>query len=128
MKDRIFTSIEKRSNRLFHYGTPHQGSIPHSGRYAWGSGEASAQRSNDLRAFANEMRQKVNPETGNKYTDTEIARAWGVSTTEYRKVMSSSKSQERAANIAKAIQYRDQGLSPAAIATKMGESESTVRS
>ena len=128
MKDRIFTSLERQSNRLFHYGTPHQGSTPHSGRYAWGSGEASEQRSNDLRAFANEMRQKVNPDTGKKYTDTEIARAWGVSTTEYRKVMSSSKAQERAANIAKAIQYRDQGLSPAAIATKMGESESTVRS
>ena len=128
MKDRIFTSLERQSNRLFHYGTPHQGSTPHSGRYAWGSGEASEQRSNELRAFANEMRQKVNPATGKKYTDTEIARAWGVSTTEYRKVMSSSKAQERAANIAKAIQYRDQGLSPAAIATKMGESESTVRS
>lgn len=128
MKDRIFTSIEKKSNRLFHYGTPHQGSTPHSGRYAWGSGDASAQRSADLRAFANEYRQKINPETGKKYTDTEIARAWGVSTTEYRKVMSSSKAQERAANIAKAIQYRDQGLSPAAIASKMGESESTVRS
>lgn len=128
MKDRIFTSLDRQSNRLFHYGTPHQGSTPHSGRYAWGSGEASEQRSNELRAFANEMRQKVNPDTGKKYTDTEIARAWGVSTTEYRKVMSSSKAQERAANIAKAIQYRDQGLSPAAIATKMGESESTVRS
>ena len=24
---------------LSHYGTPHEGSIPHSGRYAWGSGE-----------------------------------------------------------------------------------------
>lgn len=128
MKDRIFTSLERQSNRLFHYGTPHQGGTSHSGRYAWGSGEASEQRSNDLRSFANEMRQKVNPDTGKKYTDTEIARAWGVSTTEYRKVMSSSKAQERAANIAKAIQYRDQGLTPAAIATKMGESESTVRS
>ena len=128
MRDRIFTSLEKKSNRLFHYGTPHQGSIPHSVRYAWGSGEYSEQRSNDVRAFANEYRKKINPETGKKYTDTEIARAWGLSTTEYRKIMSTSKAQERAANISKAIQYRDQGLSPAAIAEKMGEPESTVRS
>lgn len=128
MKDRIFTSLERQSNRLFHYGTPHQGSIPHSGRYAWGSGEASEQRSNDLRAFANKMRQEVNPDTGKKYTDTEIARAWGVSTTEYRKVMSASKAKERAANIAKVIQYRDQGLNIEAIAEKMDMPPSTVRS
>ena len=30
------------SNKLFlaHYGTPHEGATPHSGRYEWGSGEA----------------------------------------------------------------------------------------
>lgn len=128
MRDRIFTSIENKSNRLFHYGTPHQGSIPHSGRYAWGSGEASEQRSNDIRAFAKAKRHEINPDTGKKYTDTEIARAWGISTTEYRKIMSTSKAKERAANIAKAIQYRDQGLSIDAIAEKMGEPPSNVRS
>ena len=128
MKDRIFTSIERQSDRLFHYGTPHQGSTPHSGRYAWGSGQVSMQDASDLRAFANKMRQEINPDTGKKYSDTEIARAWGVSTTEYRKIMSTSKSQERAANIAKAIQYRDQGLNVEAIAEKMGEPPSTVRS
>ena len=128
MNDRIFTSLERATNRLFHYGTPHQGNMPHSGRYAWGSGESSEQRSAEIRSFATDMRQKINPDTGKKYTDTEIARACGVSTTEYRKIMSNSKAQERAANIAKAIQYQDQGLNPAAIAEKMGESESTVRS
>ena len=128
MKDRIFTSIERQSDRLFHYGTPHQGSTPHSGRYAWGSGQVSMQDASDLRAFANKMRQEINPDTGKKYSDTEIARAWGVSTTEYRKIMSTSKSQERAANIAKAIQYRDQGLNVEAIAEKMDVPPSTVRS
>lgn len=128
MRDRIFASIQRKENALYHYGTPHTGNTPHSGRYPWGSGDASEQRSTELRAFANEYRQKINPETGKKYTDTEIARAYGVSTTEYRKIMSNTKNQERAANIAKAIQYSDQGMSPAAIAEKMGQPESTVRS
>lgn len=128
MNDRIFTSLERKSNRLFHYGTPHQGATPHSGRYAWGSGEKSEQRANDIRAFALQKRQEINPDTGKKYTETEIAQAWGVSTTEYRKIMSTSKNQERAANIAKAIQYRDQGMNPALIAEKMDVPESTVRS
>lgn len=128
MNDRIFTLLERKSNRLFHYGTPHQGATPHSGRYAWGSGEKSEQRANDIRAFALQKRQEINPDTGKKYTETEIAQAWGVSTTEYRKIMSTSKAQERAANIAKAIQYRDQGMNPALIAEKMDVPESTVRS
>lgn len=128
MKDRIFTSIERQSDRLYHYGTPHQGNTPHSGRYAWGTGEQSEQRSNNVWAFANEHRGQINPDTGKKYTETEIAQAWGLSTTEYRKIMSNKKAEQRAANISKAIQYRDQGLSPAAIAEKMNEPESTVRS
>ena len=32
---------------LMHKGTPHEGLIPHSGRYAWGSGEHSFQRLDD---------------------------------------------------------------------------------
>jgi hypothetical protein len=32
---------------LMHKGTPHEGTIPHSGRYAWGSGEHSFQRLDD---------------------------------------------------------------------------------
>lgn len=127
MNDYIYTSYDK-SNKLFHIGTPHEGRIPHSGRYPWGSGEKSLQRATDLRAFAYEYRRKINPETGKKYTDTEIARAWGISTTDYRKILSVDKNQERAANIAKASQYKDQGLSYSEIAEKMNEPESTVRS
>ncbi len=128
MKDRIFTSLDRKSDRLFHYGTPHQGSIPHSGRFAWGSGESSEQRSNNIRAFTRQVRQEINPDTGEKWTEKDICKAWGISSTEFRKIMSTEKARERAANIAKATQYRDQGLNPAAIAEKMHESESTVRS
>lgn len=127
MNDRAFQSLNN-SDKLYHYGTPHQGATPHSGRYPWGTGEFSYQRASDLRAFATEKRKEINPETGKKYTDTEIARAWGVSTTEYRKMLSIDKNKERAANIATAIKYRDNGLSISVIAEKMGQPESNVRS
>ena len=32
------------SDYLAHVGTPHEGATPHSGRYAWGSGENPSQR------------------------------------------------------------------------------------
>ena len=32
---------------LMHKGTPHEGMIPHSGRYEWGSGVHSFQRLDD---------------------------------------------------------------------------------
>lgn len=127
MQDFIFTNYDS-SNKLFHIGTPHDATTPHSGRYPWGSGEKSLQRATDLRSFAYEHRRMINPDTGKKYTETEIARAWGISTTEYRKIMSVDKNQVRAANIAKAINYRDSGMSVSAIAEKMEVPESTVRS
>ena len=33
---------------LQHSGTPHEGSVPHSGRYPWGSGENPGQHRFDL--------------------------------------------------------------------------------
>lgn len=128
MSDKLFGVELDKEDRLFHIGTPHEGSTPHSGRYAWGSGEHAYQHDNDFRAFATEKRRKINPDTGKLYTDTEIARAWGISTTEARKILSTSKNEVRAANISKAISLRDSGMSPTAIAEQMGIPESTVRS
>lgn len=132
MRELVFRSNyipeEDYSEKIFHYGTPHVGSIPHSGRYAWGSGEEPTQRATDLRSFAYQKRREINPETGKKYTDTEIAQAWGVSTTEFRKIMSNDRNAERAANIAKAMELRSSGMSVAAIAEQMHQPESTVNS
>ena len=129
MDDRIFTSLERDSERLFHYGTPHQGSTPHSGRYAWGSGDTPLQNATDIRAFAYEMRRKKDPKTGERlYSDTEIARMWGVSSNEFRKLVSIDRNQERAANISRALKYQSEGMSTEAIAEKMGHPPSTVRS
>lgn len=128
MQDRIFTSFNDDKTYLSHYGTPHQGATPHSGRYPWGSGEAGTHRASDFRAFAYEYRRKINPDTGKKYTDTEIARAWGISSTEARKLLSVDRNAERAANISTAVRLRDSGMSPTAIAEQMGQPVSTVNS
>ena len=31
--------IKETADFIKHVGTPHEGNTPHSGRYAWGSGE-----------------------------------------------------------------------------------------
>ena len=128
MQDRIFTSLNDDKHYISHSGIPHDGAIPHSGRYPWGSGEAGTQRASDYRAFAYEYRRKINPDTGKKYTDTEIARAFGISTTEARKLLSTDRNAERAANISTAVRLRDSGMSPSAIAEQMGQPVSTVNS
>lgn len=125
-----FPEMEEKSDKLYHIGTPQLvDHDPHgSGRYRQGSGANPHQHETDARSFAREWRGKINPETGEPYTDTEIARAWGVSTTEWRKLMSQGKNSERSANIAQAQKYRSEGMSVEAIAEKMGSPVSTVKS
>ena len=62
---------------IAHYGTPHQGYTPHSGRYAWGSGENAYQRYGGFL-------QKVSEMKAQGLSDTEIAAAFNMTTTELR--------------------------------------------
>lgn len=62
---------------IAHYGTPHQGYTPHSGRYAWGSGENAYQRYGGFL-------QKINEMKADGLTETEIAEAFNMTTTELR--------------------------------------------
>ena len=128
--DRYFPEMDDRSKKLFHIGTPQVIDFdPHgSGRYRQGSGKNPYQHSTDIRSFALEWRGKINPETGKKYTETELARAYGVSSTEWRRAMSQNKNEERAANISRALKYRESGMSATAIAEKMNEPVSTIKS
>lgn len=64
-----------------HYGTPHSGYTPHSGRYAWGSGENAYQRYGGFLVKVNEMRKEG-------LTDKEIAYSFNLSTTEFRSKLS----------------------------------------
>lgn len=62
---------------LLHYGIPHMGYTPHSGRYAWGSGENAYQRNGGFL-------QKVDEMSKAGMSETEIAEAFGMNTSELR--------------------------------------------
>ena len=64
---------------LIHYGTPHDGMIPHSGRWPYGSGEDPYQGRLDFLGRVKEMRR-----SGQFASDTEIARDLGMSTDQFR--------------------------------------------
>ena len=69
---------------LMHYGTPR-----HSGRYPWGSGDNPYQRSGDFLSRIEELKNQG-------LTETEIAKAMGMSTTQYRAQKSLAKDERRA--------------------------------
>lgn len=106
---------------LAHYGTPHEGSVPHSGRYPYGSGEEPYAHPSDLLARINELSKKYNGK------ETDIAKALGMSTTELRKQKSLAKDAEKLANIAKVRRLKDHGYSNLEIQRRTGIPEATVR-
>ena len=105
---------------LMHTGTPHQGNVPHSGRYAWGSGENSYQRATSWSDTVAKYRK-------NGLTDTQIAAKLGITTTEFRARNTISKQQIRLHNISRIQELADKGLGSIEISRQTGIPESTVR-
>lgn len=105
---------------LAHVGTPHEGSIPHSGRYEWGSGENPHQHGFDFLVEIDRLRKKG-------MTDTEIAKAMGYSTGEWRAKRTNAKAEKYAYDAGRVLRYKEKGMSNTAIAEKLGLSEGTVR-
>lgn len=102
---------------LMHYGTPR-----HSGRYPWGSGDNPYQRSGDFLSRIKELKSQG-------LTETEIAKAMGMSTTQYRAQKSLAKDERRALDVARVKSLREDGLSLNEIAREMGfANDSSVRS
>ncbi len=102
---------------LMHYGTKR-----HSGRYPWGSGDNPYQHSGDFLSRISELKEKG-------LSETEIARALGLSTNEYRAQKAVAKSERRAEEVATAKMLREQGFSLNEIAAKMGyNNDSSIRS
>lgn len=106
---------------LEHYGTPHEGKVPHSGRYPYGSGDDPYAHPSDLLARINELEKKYDGK------ETEVAKALGMSTTELRKQKSIAKDVEKIANIAKVRRLKDHGCSNLEIQRRTGIPEATVR-
>ncbi|MET0786319.1 MAG: helix-turn-helix domain-containing protein [Paenisporosarcina sp.] len=97
----------------------HYGILRRSGRYPWGSGDEETRNANFLQE-ANRLKKEG-------LTETEIAKAFSMSTTELRAERSITKNQQRQANIALAQRLKDKGYSTNAIADRMGIPESTAR-
>lgn len=118
---------------LMHVGTPHEGIIPHSGRFAYGSGENPYQRSVDFWERVQHLKA-----TRPGITDAELAAEMGVynrtgvnrgkpSSTEFRKKLSAATQMRREYLISEARKYSEQGLNNVQIGEKMGVNESVVR-
>jgi len=75
---------------LMHYGMPRR-----SGRYPWGSGENPYQHSGDFLSRIDELKSQG-------MSDTEIAKAMGLTTTQYRTQKSLAKDERRALDVARA--------------------------
>ena len=106
-----------------HYGTPHSGYIPHSGRYEYGSGENPFQREGSfLRAYKEAHAAGM--------SDKEFADARGMSTTELRARLSTEDAEQKAWYISAARRLKAKGWSNSAIAEELlgkRSQESTVR-
>ena len=100
---------------LTHFGTPR-----HSGRYPWGSGKDPYQGASTFLAERDRLRKEG-------MTDTEIARAWGMTTTEFRAQNSIARAEKKAGDVARAVRLKEAGLPNTAIGEKMGLNESSVR-
>lgn len=103
------------------YYLAHYGILRRSGRYPWGSGGPErASNKGFLDMVADFKRAGM--------TDVEIAQALKISTTQLRAAKSIAKNEQKAADIATAVKYKEHGLSNVAIGEKMGINESSVRS
>lgn len=114
-------------NFLMHVGTPHDGAIPHSGRYAWGTGENPNQHMEN-KPLAEQVRalKAAHPE----YSMTQIAQILGYkSTTALRAEVSRQKAEKMQEENKKVMELYSKGVtSPTEIAKALNMSESTVRS
>ena len=108
---------EEMKDILMHYGTPR-----HSGRYPWGSGENPYQRNGDFLSRVDELK-------GQGLSDTEIAKAMGLTTTQFRTQRSLAKDERRALEVERAKALQSDGYNPSEITRMMGyNSESSIRS
>ena len=108
---------EEMKDILMHYGTPR-----HSGRYPWGRGENPYQRNGDFLSRVDELKEQG-------LSDTEIAKAMGLTTTQFRTQRSLAKDERRALEVERAKALQSDGYNPSEIARMMGyNSESSIRS
>lgn len=107
--------IIDEENYLMHYGI-----LRRSGRYPWGSGGDVVARSRSFLDVISGLRK-------DGLTDAQIAKGFGMSTTQLRAINSIAKNETKQADIARAQRLKEKGYSNIAIGQRMGINESSVR-
>ena len=102
---------------LLHYGMPRR-----SGRYPWGSGKESYQRTGDFLS-------RIDYYKSQGFSEKDVATAFGLTTTELRAQQSMAKAERRSIQVDRATALKAKGYSNPQIAKEMGlAGESSVRS
>lgn len=108
-------NVGEDKDEIKHYGIKRK-----SGRYPWGSGETPHERAGTFQSTIKDLRKEG-------LNDTEIARGFGMTTSQLRDTVTIAKAVQKQADITQAQRLRDKGLSNVAIGRKMGKPESTIR-
>ena len=100
-----------------HYGTPR-----HSGRYPWGSGDNPYQRTADFLGRIEELKKQG-------YSETQIAKDFGLTTSQFRVQKSLATNERRAMDVETARNLLEKnGGNVSEVARLMGKNESSIRS
>ena len=102
-------------NELIHYGV-----LRRSGRYPWGSGGTSEERSRGFLGYVDGLKSKG-------MSEVDIAKGFGITTTELRATRAIAKNEVYKSSVAQAVRLKSKGLSNVAIAERMQTAESSVR-
>lgn len=102
-------------NFLAHYGI-----LRRSGRYPWGSGGTAVSRSRSFLGMVEAAHKEG-------LSQVEIARGFGMTTSELRAAKSIARNQTKQADIGMAQRLKDKNYSNVAIGKRMGINESSVR-
>ena len=132
--------LKPEPDEIKHYGTPHEGMTPHSGRYKYGSGAHPGQHEEWFAGFGEDAHDLYKRYNGyySKYirdlkksglTDAQIAKGMGIDTKTLTARRSMSNEEYRAAQASEVarILASDPTISNVAIGRIMGIGESQVR-
>ena len=111
----IAMDIPEEGKKREDYGTPR-----HSGRYPYGSGENPYQHEESFMKTISSLKARG-------FSETDIARSMGMTTTELRHRKSAAVNDLRAYKTAEVMRLLDKGMSPTAVARRMDMNESSVR-
>ena len=108
--------IIKAEEHLAHYGI-----LRKSGRYPWGSGGSQTTRNRSFLDSVDSLKKQG-------MSETDIAKGFGITTTQLRAARTIALTQQKQERIAQAQRLKDKGYSNVAIGQRLGINESSVRS